>query len=151
VLVVDASNFHVQCATFIIDRDRDVSSHEVNLVLGLQAHVVMEVSWSTQTLEDGSNPVGQGLELLLLALNNHQSATLTYLEQEKPGAYFAADPDHHFVRLVKFKIHEGVSSWRDEVELTLRTMGVEPVKASALTEQVEMTVRWKRSRGTPWA
>ncbi len=37
------------------------------------------------------------------------------------------------------------------MELTHRTTGVESVMTSALTDAVETTVRWNRSRGTPWA
>ena len=85
------------------------------------------------------------------ALENNEAPTLSHLQQEESSADLTAYADHHLVGSVEFVFHEAMSSLSDPVLLTLSTIGVVPVSTNALMEHVEMTVRWKRSRGTPWA
>ncbi|MFM2181631.1 MAG: hypothetical protein RIR54_925 [Actinomycetota bacterium] len=55
------------------------------------------------------------------------------------------------VELAKHR-HEGLRSFSDApVELTVSTIGEESVYMIAVTEHVEITIRWKRSRGVPVA
>ena len=79
--------------------------------------------------------------------------TLERLAAAHPGETIVvvSHADHDLVGIVEFVGHEAMSSVSDPVLFTLSTIGVEPVRTTALIEQVEITVRWKRSRGTPWA
>ncbi len=135
----------------LVDRDGDVADREVGLVLGLEGEVVGEVARSAQVVEDLGDPLGQRGQLELLALHDDETSALARLEQEEAVADLAAHAHHDLVGGVEDVVHEAMSSLSDPVLLTLSTTGVESVKTMALTEHVEMTVRWKRSRGTPWA
>ena len=135
----------------LVERDGDVAGDEVRLVLRFEGEVVREMGRSTQFGDHLGQPLGEGGELLLLALHDHESSTLAGLEEEESIAHLAAHADHHLVGIGEDVVHEGARSFSDSVLLTLNTTGVEFVKPIALIEQVEMTVRWKRSSGTPWA
>src|ERR1700678_4103840 len=88
-----------------------------------------------------TDPFGECRELNLFALDNDEASTLSNLQQKEPITDFAAHPDHDFVRVGKDVVHDGPSSFNDPVLLTHSTTGVPPVKATALREHGEMTVR----------
>lgn len=132
---------HVDRLFFLVDRDRDVARDEVGLVLGLEREVIWEMTGSPESLEDLADPLGERGELKLLALHDDEPTTLSNLEEKEPVAHFAAHPNHHAVGVGKHIVHEGLRPFSDAVLFTQSTMGVEPAKATALTEHGEMTVR----------
>jgi hypothetical protein len=99
------------------------------------------VTGTAEVADDLAQPLGEGAQLQLLAFDNDEAPTLASLQQEEPAADVAAHADHHLVGGVEDVVHDGESSFKDAVLLTLKTTGVESVKATALTEHVEMTVR----------
>ena len=134
-----------------VEGDRDVAGDEVRLVLRFEREVVRAGGPVAHLADHLGEPLGERGELLLLALHDHESTALAHLQQEEPIAHLAAHADHHLVGIGEDVVHEGARSFSDSVLLTLNTTGVQFVKPIALIEQVEMTVRWKRSSGTPWA
>ena len=134
-----------------VDRDGDVARYEVRLVLGLETDLLGQMTGAAEVNGHLTQPFGQSAQLKFFALYDHETASLAHLEQEKTITDLSANPHHHLVGRVKDVVHDGANSLSDEVEFTQSTRGAPVPIASALTEQVEMTVRWKRSSGTPWA
>ena len=133
----------------LVDRDGNVTRDEVSFVFRLEIEVLGQVPGPTELLENLSDPFGERGELELLALHNDESATLSDLEEKEAGADLAAHANHDPVGVSKDVVHEGLRPFSELVLFTHSTIGVDPVKATALTEHGEMTVRWKRSSGTP--
>ena len=98
-----------------------------------------------------AEPLGERGQLELLDLHHDEASSLARLEQEEAAAHLAAGAHHDPVGSVEDVLHEATSSLSAPVELTHNTTGASSERAIALTEQVEMTVRWKRSSGTPSA
>ncbi len=149
VVVFDRFERDLDDVTLLVDRDGDVTNGEIRFVFGLQGEIVGQVPGSSQVVEDLGNPLRECGELDLLALEDDEASSLARLEEEQTIAHLTAYADHDLVGGVEFVLHEAMSSLKVPVLLTLNTIGVEPVSTTALIEQVEMTVRWKRSRGTP--
>ena len=132
---------HVDRLFGLIHRDGDVARDEVRLVFRLQREVVGEMPGTAELLEDLANPFGERGQLELLALHDDQTTSLSHLEEKEPGTNFAAHTDHDAVGVGKDVVHEGLRPFSEAVLFTHSTIGVEPVKATALTEHGEMTVR----------
>ena len=98
-----------------------------------------------------ADPLRERGELDLLALDDGETSTFSDLEEEESVTHLSSNAHHDLVGFVEDVVHEGLSPFSDSVLLTQSTMGVESVKVMALSEHGEITVRWKRSRGTPWA
>ena len=111
----------------------------------------MPVTGPAEVGDDLREPQREGGQLGLLALEDSEATTLAHLQQEHAVAHFAQDTHHHLVGVVEDVVHEGARSFSEPVLFTHSTTGTESVKTNALTEHGEITVRWKRSRGTPWA
>src|ERR1017187_8819578 len=116
----------------LIDRDGDVTGHEVRFVLRLEGQVVREMVRSSQLADYLGEPFGERRELQLLALHDHESTSLARLQEKESIADLAAHADHHLVGVGEDVVHEGARSFKESVLLTLSTMGVEFVKPMAL-------------------
>ena len=105
-------------------RDGDVAGDEVRLVLRFEGEVVREVARSTQFGDHLGEPLGEGGELLLLALDDDESSTFANLEEEESIADLPAHADHDLVGIGEDVVHEGARSFSESVLLTLNTTGV---------------------------
>lgn len=132
---------HVDRLFFFVNRHGDIARNEVGLVFGLEREVVGEMTGSAQLVKHLTDPFGQSGELELLALHDDQAPTFTHLKEEETIAHFAAHADHDPVGVGKVVVHDGLSPFNEPVQFTQSTIGVEPVKATALIEQGDMTVR----------
>jgi hypothetical protein len=132
---------HIDRLFGLVHRDGDVARDEVSFVFGLQGEVLGEVPGTAEFLEDLPDPFRERGELELLALHDDQTTSLSNLEEKEPVAHFAAHADHDAVGVGKDVVHEGLRPFSEPVLFTHSTIGVDPVKATALTEHGEMTVR----------
>ncbi len=151
VILIQRFERQLDRLVLFVDADGYLTGVEVRFVFRFQCEVIGQVPRTREVRQHLTNPFGERAELDLLALHYHQTATLSRLEQKETIAYLAAHTDHYFVGCAEHVVHETTNSFSDPVELTHNTIGVPEPIVSALTEHVEMTVRWNRSSGTPWA
>jgi hypothetical protein len=141
VAVVDSSESHLYDPLRCVKGEGDLADHKIGFVLTFEGEILGEVPGTPEVVEYRPNPLGHGGELLFLHLHDDESTPLANLEEKEAVAHDSAGSDHHAIGLSKGVNHEGTSSVREEVEFTPRTRGPVAPSKSALTEQVEMTVR----------
>ena len=97
----------------------------------------------SELAHDASQVAGEDRHLLLLDLHDQPFGPLLALQQEQAVAGFAEGADGEAVGTGEVSVvaHEIASSDNVAVELTHSTTGVPPLKATALNEHGEMTVR----------
>jgi len=88
-----------------------------------------------------ADPLRECGELDFFDLDDGETTSFSYLEEEESVADVATNADHDLVWLQEDVVHEGLRSFNEAVLLTLSTIGAAFVKTIALTEQGEMTVR----------